>query len=152
MGEQWHYARAGKQSGPVSAAELKQLASSGHLSPTDMVWKEGMSSWVPAEKVKRLFTTPHPVAAPPLPQPTVPTTVTPDRGERVKLMLRRWGIILMVGGLVLTLWVFARVTTLEGQLHKWSPPFSNYEIVTIVMGGAAMVWLIFGSLILFGQK
>src|SRR6516225_4826640 len=41
-GDQWYYGRGGKQYGPVSAAELKQMASGGHLSPTDMVRKEGM--------------------------------------------------------------------------------------------------------------
>ena len=57
-GEQWYYMRAGKQSGPVSAAELKRMASCGHLSPTDMVWKEGMPNWVSAEKLKGLFAAP----------------------------------------------------------------------------------------------
>jgi len=42
MAEQWHYTCEGKQIGPVSATEIKQLAMSGLLKPTDMVWKEGM--------------------------------------------------------------------------------------------------------------
>ena len=58
MSEQWYYARAGKQAGPVSAAELKQLASAGQLSPTDHVWKNGMAKWEPATKVKGLFSAP----------------------------------------------------------------------------------------------
>ncbi len=58
MSEQWYYARAGKQAGPVSAAELKQLASAGQLSPTDHVWKNGMAKWELATKVKGLFSAP----------------------------------------------------------------------------------------------
>lgn len=55
MGDQWHYIRAGKQSGPVSAADLQQLAASGRLSPTDSVWRDGMATWAPASSVKGLF-------------------------------------------------------------------------------------------------
>ena len=54
----WHYSRGGKQAGPLSTAALKQMASSGQLAPTDMVWTPGMASWAPAETIKGLFTTP----------------------------------------------------------------------------------------------
>src|SRR6185312_6521040 len=35
--------------------QLKQLALSGQLKPTDLVWQDGMSDWVPANSVKGLF-------------------------------------------------------------------------------------------------
>lgn len=65
MSEKWYYGRGGATVGPVSALDLKQLASSGQLAPTDLVWKEGMRDWVPAEQLKGLFDV-H--AAPALPQ------------------------------------------------------------------------------------
>src|SRR6266542_882132 len=55
MSEQWHFIRGDKQSGPVSAAELTEMAASGHLSPSDMVWRVGMPKWAPAGKLKGLF-------------------------------------------------------------------------------------------------
>jgi len=55
MGDQWYYSRGGKQGGPVSAAQLKQLAYTGQVSPTDLLWKEGLGDWIPAAKVKGLF-------------------------------------------------------------------------------------------------
>jgi len=58
MAQQWLYSRAGTQYGPVTAAELRQLATSGLLSPIDLVWKEGLSKWVSAVKVKGLFNAP----------------------------------------------------------------------------------------------
>lgn len=67
MGDQWYFSRDGKQAGAVSEAELTQLASSGQLSPTDMVWKEGMSGWVHAAKVKGLFLATNTIGPPPLP-------------------------------------------------------------------------------------
>ena len=51
----WYYAKGSKQFGPVSPAELRQLAEKGNLSGDDPVWRDGMDDWVPARKVKGLF-------------------------------------------------------------------------------------------------
>ncbi len=51
----WYYAQDDEQKGPVSAAELRQLASSGRIGPQNLVWKEGMEDWAPAAKIKGLF-------------------------------------------------------------------------------------------------
>jgi len=53
--DQWFFTRNGQKSGPVTAPTLRQLAAAGNLSPTDMVWREGMSEWAPASRVKGLF-------------------------------------------------------------------------------------------------
>jgi len=72
---EWYYAKENKQHGPVSAAELKQLADRGQLRPSDLVWREGMEEWIAAKKVKGLFeegtpaAPPKPVAVPPKPSP-----------------------------------------------------------------------------------
>ena len=54
MAIEWHYTQNGNQHGPVSSSELKQLAASGKLLPSDLVWKEGMDEWISASKVKDL--------------------------------------------------------------------------------------------------
>jgi hypothetical protein len=69
MSTEWYYAKDNEQLGPIAPSQLKILASSGQLSPDDLVWKEGMPEWQPAGKIKGLFapgTTPAaaaPVAA-----------------------------------------------------------------------------------------
>jgi uncharacterized RDD family membrane protein YckC len=67
MSEEWYYTVAGQQIGPVSGSELKLLASRGKITRNDMVWKEGMSDWVPAEKLKGLFVGSGTASPPPLP-------------------------------------------------------------------------------------
>jgi type IV pilus assembly protein PilA len=52
---QWYYARNDQQFGPVSAAELKQLADGGNLSPDDLLWREGMDAWTTAINLRGLF-------------------------------------------------------------------------------------------------
>jgi uncharacterized membrane protein YjgN (DUF898 family) len=52
---EWYYLSGGKQLGPVSAAQLKELAAGGRLQPTDMIWKEGLPQWIAANSVKGLF-------------------------------------------------------------------------------------------------
>lgn len=65
MARDFYYVQNGNRLGPVSAAELKQLGATGQLQPTDLVWKEGMASWVPASSVKGLFGSPEPSPRPP---------------------------------------------------------------------------------------
>ncbi len=57
-GIDWHYSINGEKLGPVGSAELKRLADAGTLSPSDLVWREGLAAWVAAESVKGLFTQP----------------------------------------------------------------------------------------------
>lgn len=58
MANEWHYTLNGQPAAaPVSAAQLKQLAASGQLKPTDLVWQDGMLEWAPAASVKGLFPT-----------------------------------------------------------------------------------------------
>jgi hypothetical protein len=55
VAELWYYTRQGKAMEPVSEGELKKLAASGGLQPTDLVWKEGMAKWVRAGSAKEIF-------------------------------------------------------------------------------------------------
>jgi hypothetical protein len=60
MASEWFYTQNGQQApAPVSAAELKRLATAGQLLPTDLVWREGMANWVPASSIKDLFPPSH---------------------------------------------------------------------------------------------
>jgi hypothetical protein len=93
MESQWYYANAGQKFGPITAAQLKWLAASRKLTPTDLVWKEGMASWVAAGNVQGLFVqgtaaTPLPVARPASPvnprrpvQPQQPVAPQPDPND-----------------------------------------------------------------------
>lgn len=55
MAQEWHYAKDGERHGPISAEELKQLATAGDLLPSDLVWTEGKDEWKPASVIKGLF-------------------------------------------------------------------------------------------------
>jgi hypothetical protein len=72
---QWYYSSGGTQNGPVDDAALKELAKNGGLTPTDMVWKEGMGEWLPASKLKGLF--PAGTEAAPAPMPAAPMAAAP---------------------------------------------------------------------------
>lgn len=63
MASEWFYAKDGKQFGPVAPAELKGMATSGLLDPTDLIWKEGMADWKPANSVANLFSAAPAVSA-----------------------------------------------------------------------------------------
>ncbi len=59
MPTQWYLTRGGgRMYGPVTGRELKRLAASGELAPTDRVKKDGMVKSVSARRVKGLFAPP----------------------------------------------------------------------------------------------
>lgn len=52
--EDWFVEHKGKTVGPITSAQLKQLATSSKISPSTKV-KRGDTDWVPAAKIKNLF-------------------------------------------------------------------------------------------------
>jgi hypothetical protein len=68
--QEWHYAKNNQKVGPVSAADLKQLAANGELTQTDLIWKEEWTEWKRADSIKGLFPqidTPVPTSNPVFP-------------------------------------------------------------------------------------
>lgn len=51
----WYYSIGGRQVGPVPRSEVQRAAQAMTLSPTDLVWAEGMADWVPAGSVQDFF-------------------------------------------------------------------------------------------------
>jgi len=64
VADEWCVGKNGQRSGPFSGSQLRQLAARRELRPADMLWKEGMASWVAASTIKGLFTGPRPAAIP----------------------------------------------------------------------------------------
>jgi len=73
MSAQWYYTNNGQQKGPVTDVELKQLAVSGNLIPTDQVWKDGMAAWTNAGNLKGLFQQTPPSMAKGISPPPMPS-------------------------------------------------------------------------------
>jgi hypothetical protein len=80
MATDWYYSKHGTNYGPVSSSELKALARAGKLLPTDLVWKEGVSSWKPAAKVKGLFPAVAVAVAVPAPPANPPDLTSAAKG------------------------------------------------------------------------
>jgi hypothetical protein len=80
MAQEWHYAKNGERHGPVTTKQLKELADSGDLQPSDLVWTEGRDEWKPASVVKGLFSGKTSRTAPPpsLPGKTPPPVSAPS--------------------------------------------------------------------------
>jgi len=68
--QEWHYHLGSDQHGPVSFEELQGLATSRQLTPSTLVWKDGMAEWVQASTIAGLL----PATPPP---PPVPEAIAP---------------------------------------------------------------------------
>jgi GYF domain 2 len=55
MSQQWFHGRGSDITGPVSRTELTELAASGSVIATDMIWEDGVEDGVPASEVPDLF-------------------------------------------------------------------------------------------------
>jgi len=53
----WYYQKDGQNLGPVDIATLKRMAINGELSPSDLIWREGLASWAKlrAAQVEGIF-------------------------------------------------------------------------------------------------
>lgn len=84
---QWYYVKKNERCGPVEAAQLKQLAETGEIKGTTLVWRVGMADWIEAEQVQGLFPKPvepgtpsiTPDYQPPLSQQTAPVRPPPTQ-------------------------------------------------------------------------
>lgn len=86
MAGEWYVGKNGQQSGPFTAQQLKQMAIAGQLSPTDLLWKDGMSEWLPCSSVKGLFVesaaTASAIPARPVSRPAAPPPRSRPRTAR----------------------------------------------------------------------
>lgn len=55
MASEWYVGRNGQKSGPFSTEQLKEMAAAGRLVSSDLLWKQGLETWVPITKVKGLL-------------------------------------------------------------------------------------------------
>jgi hypothetical protein len=70
----WYYALNGKQQGPVSDAQIRELIQRGVLRAADLVWCQNMAAWAKVQETPALaqflLITPPPVSEPP-PSPNI---------------------------------------------------------------------------------
>jgi hypothetical protein len=62
----YYFAAGGQQTGPVDLNGLRLEIQAGRLTRSSLVWKEGMSSWEPAERVPEVVSLFAAGAPPPL--------------------------------------------------------------------------------------
>ena len=125
----WYYARGDRQSGPISSRDLKRLARSGQLLPTDLIWKEGDSERRPAATVPGLFTEPTANTHSGRPSPSTPTdSEKPAREQDSPFSARGISLLGVVGTLVavlsIILGVGASVLYWTDRLHSLVLPIA----------------------------
>ena len=120
--------KGGQQQGPVSSKQLKQMAATGQLQPTDLVWKEGMEQWVAASSIKGLFaattSTPPP---PPPPMPNLSNKLKPG----LPPILYSWPVVAALMLFLFSFWAISRLDT---------SPMDTSDEDDLVSGLACPVW------------
>lgn len=73
----WYYQQGENRVGPVSEEMIRNLLLSQILNINSLVWKEGMSNWVPVHQTG--LATGLPLPPPPLPNKTMTNSAAKDR-------------------------------------------------------------------------
>jgi hypothetical protein len=136
VASQWWYTSGDVRKGPVSSEQLKGLAASGELSPSDLVWKESLQGWTPARKVKDLFPLQVP---PPLPQCGKNQPVSFSSQPPVAQKPRMTSNANLIAGLHRQRFVVA-VAASAGMLATFLP-WVHAPIVGTIMGTAGDGWI-----------
>jgi len=113
-GSRWYYAKTGEALGPLAEPALIEMARSGYLKRSDLVWKSGLQNWLPAESQfggvfnQATQPIPAPPALPPAPPPLQAPVVQAEVAalsvaltrSAPKLSVFSWTVALPVGLLV----------------------------------------------------
>src|SRR4051812_25644598 len=75
---EWFFARGNQQQGPVALQAIQEMLRNGQLQPTDLVWRQGMASWLAASQVPEVYgqqgqAAPQAAPAPPYAPPGQPS-------------------------------------------------------------------------------
>lgn len=71
----WYYSKNRQQNGPVPLEDLVRLVGTGTVAPTDLVWREGMTDWLPVAEVPEF--SPPPAAVTETVRPSVSDSSQP---------------------------------------------------------------------------
>ena len=88
---EWFYVKDGQQVGPFTTEALAAKKDSGEVAPTDLIWKEGMTDWLPIQQVAEFggVQPPAPQAGPPAMQ------APPAGGPQPKIESYLWQAIVV---------------------------------------------------------
>jgi len=119
---QWYFVKAGKKNGPVSEPQLVELAQSGIIVSTDLVWARGMTSWVSAVEADCLASIFRAREADSPPIPIHPASMAPQATIAAQPAQSKWNwtvisAVCILIGVVLKL--------MAGQLRSESTPVST---------------------------
>ena len=157
---QWYYANEGQQLGPVSIADLKKLVAISQVLPETLIWREGMSAWLPANGLPELFAT-DPVDSPEMPpfdQPSVLqqhlqgqvdyTHVEPHRGELI-LTLGIVGLFVPIVGI--PAWIMGNSDLEKINKGTMDPSGRGQTKTGMVLGIIDTIWMVLIILIGVGN-
>src|SRR5258708_5590969 len=130
MSNAFYIARNGQQIGPYEMPALQQMAASGQLSSSDLVWTEGWPQWYPATSVPGLF-------APAGPPPFQPSNPDPYANQSYEYQAPG----------------YTGTVSYQSPRHRVGPSQNGMAIAGLVLSFLApLLGLIFSAIALSGMR
>jgi hypothetical protein len=146
MAANWHYANGGEKHGPITASQLKELATTGKLSPDDLVWREDMKEWRKASTVKGLFPEDH----------ATTLSVSPPQSSRVESTQQQsiWEQPVVITLLFIIFWPAGAYLLWKKLNGKSGTPVTVPSIPKkwlFIGGGSMAALMVFGTILIVMQ-
>jgi hypothetical protein len=91
MASKWYYRMEDVNVGPLSSKELRAAVRSGEITKDMLLWKRGLTRWVRARRVSRLFKSVPKEVAPLVAEPFEFQSVSPVDREDVRMLRENRG-------------------------------------------------------------
>jgi hypothetical protein len=146
----YHLSRNGKVLGIYPEDKMKEYFAEGRVGPNDLVWREGLDSWLPAWQV---FGSEEPAAAP-APPPLAPQAPSPaslssaagtpmiQPGAAPLPPRMHWGLVLLLTvvtfGIFYVVWMFVQATWVRRIDPRSNAITLMIVYVVLVIAGQAM--------------
>jgi hypothetical protein len=154
MAIEWYYSEAGQKRGPVSSAILKEMVAMGDLKPETLIWKDGLSEWVPAQKVKGLFPKDAPPVPPPIREPEPPIKIKAETPIQIKIERTEIGLTATIAKWVTIVWsvvclagVFFGLANVGSDSSLSSANEYEQAGATLGIGCGMFIWVFFWAAI-----
>ncbi len=133
MLQEWYYVQNGKQNGPVNLEELRELAGSGKLNPTDLIWNREMRDWTPASEIGGIFSFDSTAStSSPTPPPTPEVDDEPTSDTRSVDEVEPGSISLDIGSILNRTFELTK-TKINSILMMGAIYFSIFMIISLIL-------------------
>lgn len=134
----WWYVSEGRRTGPISSGELHRLLSGGTLLPDTLVWKQGMTGWLPAGSLPEFSQT---FSSLPPEIPSAPQKSAGSQRQKRGFFGTLFLVIFLVFNALMVWWLLSYWAEIGGSLDQGSEAARTGAAVGATIGTSVILFI-----------